>query len=131
MDATAAMLLALSHAADYQQAGRRLDRGAQMEIVDKVLLLENAQDARDIRDESLRRAFPHSGYHVSTLSDSAKLFAANKWPSWRWSAKPPDGTAPLLRALFDVCRAASAMGVNGGVSLPDERRIRQIVQSGS
>ena len=131
MDATAAMLLALSHAADYQQAGRRLDRGAQLEIVGKVLMLQNAQDARDVRNEALRRALQECRYSVSGLKDAADLFASNKWEAWRWSVKPPDDTPPLLRALFDACRAQSAMGVNGEMTLPDERRIRQIVQSGS
>ena len=127
MDTRSAIRLALSMAATYQTEGRDLGREAQGEIEREVERLSDSDIAMRCRDAALREAHRVCRNSVTTLASALKAFETNTWPCWRWEADPPKNAGPLQRAMFDATRCQIA--IDGTPSLPNERRLRQVVQS--
>ncbi len=129
MDTVAAIRLALSLAATYQDEGRPLDRVAQSDIEKEVIHLSDDDTARSARDVALQIAFRECRYSVADLALACQLFLDHKWPSWRWRAVAPSEASPMHHALFAACRCSLALSPDGLPELPRERRLRMIVQS--
>lgn len=127
MDTRAAIRLALSLAATYQAEGRTLGKDAQIEIECEIERLADGGTAMRERDAALRDAHQVCRYSVSLLDGMVRKFEARQWPSWCWFAVPPTDAGPLAIALFTASRCQ--MALDGTPGLPNERRLRQIVQS--